>query len=46
MNSTYNVSESTLRIIREEFCRGVKITMKAQQVDWRELFEKHDFFKR
>lgn len=46
MNSTYNVSESTLRIIREEFFRGVKITMKAQQVDWRELFEKHDFFKR
>jgi poly(A) polymerase len=46
MNSTYNVSESTLRIIREELYRGVKITMKAKQVDWRELFEKHGFFKR
>jgi poly(A) polymerase len=46
MNSTYNVSDSTLRVIREEFYRGVKKTLSAQQIDWHMLFERHEFFVR
>eukprot|EP01121_Diplochlamys_sp_Union-15-3_P022453 TRINITY_DN9569_c0_g1_i1.p1 TRINITY_DN9569_c0_g1~~TRINITY_DN9569_c0_g1_i1.p1 ORF type:complete len:483 (+),score=50.24 TRINITY_DN9569_c0_g1_i1:145-1593(+) len=43
MNSTFNVSESTLKIIKKEFARGNSITEK-DNVDWRALFEPSTFF--
>jgi poly(A) polymerase len=48
MNSTYNVSESTLFLLKEEFARGAVITFKieSQGLSWAELFEKRDFFTR
>lgn len=48
MNSTYNVSKSTLAVMTEEFIRGAEITMKAEQgeCDWDLLFEESDFFVR
>jgi poly(A) polymerase len=48
MNSTYNVSESTLRLMKEEFARGADITFKIenQGLPWAVLFEKSDFFCR
>jgi poly(A) polymerase len=48
MNSTYNVSESTIRILKEEFKRGAEVTMKIEQgtLPWTALFEKSDFFTR
>jgi len=46
MNSTYNVSESTKKIIIGEFQRGMDITTKVEkdEAEWKELFEKLDFF--
>jgi len=46
MNSTYNVSESTLRILKEEFKRGTQMTTKIEQegAPWSILFEKSEFF--
>ena len=46
MNSTYNVSKSTLRVMRNEFERGMHITSKADsgEGDWEPLFEETDFF--
>ena len=48
MNSTYNVSESTLFLLKEEFARGAVVTFKveSQGLAWAELFEKRDFFTR
>ncbi|KAL6041167.1 polynucleotide adenylyltransferase [Balamuthia mandrillaris] len=48
MNSTYNVSESTLRILKEEFARGRDITFKIEQngEPWNTLFLPSDFFYR
>jgi len=48
MNSTYNVSESTLRVLRDEFTRGREITFKVEHngETWKKLFEKSDFFER
>ncbi|XP_052179722.1 nuclear poly(A) polymerase 1 [Diospyros lotus] len=47
MNSSYNVSSSTLRIITEEFQRGNEICegMDANKVDWNTLFEPYPFFE-
>ncbi|KAK3020603.1 hypothetical protein RJ639_046689 [Escallonia herrerae] len=47
MNSSYNVSSSTLRIITEEFQRGNEIceTMEANKADWDKLFESYPFFE-
>eukprot|EP01099_Mayorella_cantabrigiensis_P005414 TRINITY_DN4332_c0_g1_i1.p1 TRINITY_DN4332_c0_g1~~TRINITY_DN4332_c0_g1_i1.p1 ORF type:complete len:701 (-),score=179.38 TRINITY_DN4332_c0_g1_i1:227-2275(-) len=54
MNSTYNVSESTLQLMKEEFKRGMDTTWeierhstkKERAVYWQKLFEKSNFFGR
>ncbi|WJX54441.1 Nuclear poly(A) polymerase 1 [Trifolium repens] len=47
MNSSYNVSLSTLRIMTEEFQRGHEIceAMEANSADWDTLFETYPFFE-
>ncbi|KDP37420.1 hypothetical protein JCGZ_07947 [Jatropha curcas] len=47
MNSSYNVSSSTLRIMLEEFGRGNEIceAMEARLADWDNLFEPFSFFE-
>ncbi|CAN0902361.1 Nuclear poly(A) polymerase 1 [Linum grandiflorum] len=46
MNSSYNVSTSTLRIMSEEFQRGNEIceAMEANNANWDTLFERFSFF--
>jgi len=48
MNSTYNVSESTLNVLKQEFSRGTQITSKIEQesMPWTSLLDKCDFFLR
>mmetsp|Transcript_10080 Transcript_10080/g.31016 ORF Transcript_10080/g.31016 Transcript_10080/m.31016 type:complete len:624 (+) Transcript_10080:178-2049(+) len=45
-NSTYNVSRSTLRVMKAEFERGKEITMDIElgKCSWEKLFEPVDFF--
>ncbi|GMH21379.1 hypothetical protein Nepgr_023221 [Nepenthes gracilis] len=47
MNSSYNVSASTLRIMTEEFQRGNEIceAMEAHKDNWGALFEPYPFFE-
>ncbi|XP_045792676.1 nuclear poly(A) polymerase 1-like [Trifolium pratense] len=47
MNSTYNVTTSTLLIMSEEFKRGTEIceAMEASKADWDTLFEPYPFFE-
>ncbi|KAF7819923.1 nuclear poly(A) polymerase 1-like [Senna tora] len=47
MNSSYNVSSSTLRIMSEEFQRGSEIceAMEASKAEWDNLFEPYPFFE-
>ncbi|KAL9240023.1 hypothetical protein vseg_014286 [Gypsophila vaccaria] len=47
MNSSYNVSSSTLRIMTEEFQRGNDVCeeMEANKADWNTLFEHYPFFE-
>jgi poly(A) polymerase Pap1 len=47
INSTYNVSESTLQVLKSEFCRGDDITTRIEvgNGSWDELFEAADFFR-
>ncbi|KAL6963070.1 Nuclear poly(A) polymerase 1 [Sarracenia purpurea var. burkii] len=47
MNSSYNVSSSTLRIMTEEFQRGNDIceAMEANRADWNTLFDPYPFFE-
>ncbi|XWS37623.1 hypothetical protein CRYUN_Cryun19dG0060700 [Craigia yunnanensis] len=47
MNSSYNVSSSTLRIMTDEFQRGSEIceAMEANKADWDTLFEAYAFFE-
>lgn len=47
MNSSYNVSSSTLRIMTEEFQRGNEIceALEANKADWNKLFEVYPFFE-
>ncbi|XP_027357926.1 nuclear poly(A) polymerase 1 isoform X2 [Abrus precatorius] len=47
MNSTYNVTSSTLRVMSEEFRRGSEIceAMDASKADWDTLFEPYPFFE-
>ncbi|XP_010537475.1 PREDICTED: nuclear poly(A) polymerase 1 isoform X2 [Tarenaya hassleriana] len=47
MNSSYNVSSSTLRIMTEEFRRGKEIceAMEENKADWDTLFESFAFFE-
>ncbi|KAA8532629.1 hypothetical protein F0562_032555 [Nyssa sinensis] len=47
MNSSYNVSTSTLRVMAEEFQRGNQIceTMETNGASWMTLFEPFPFFK-
>jgi poly(A) polymerase len=47
INSTYNVSESTKRILVNEFQRGLQIAIKIEknEAEWKELFEKLNFFQ-
>ncbi|RZC47749.1 hypothetical protein C5167_040702 [Papaver somniferum] len=46
MNSSYNVSSSTLRIMTDEFQRGHEIceVMELNKADWNNLFEQYPFF--
>eukprot|EP01135_Chromosphaera_perkinsii_P003758 Nk52_evm4s255 gene=Nk52_evmTU4s255 len=46
MNSTYNVSQSTLKLMKDEFERGVDVTFKIEngELEWESLFEKSTFF--
>uniref|UniRef100_A0A0D6QS48 polynucleotide adenylyltransferase n=2 Tax=Araucaria cunninghamii TaxID=56994 RepID=A0A0D6QS48_ARACU len=46
MNSSYNVSSSTLRVMMEEFQRGNAICedLEMNKVDWDVLFEPYPFF--
>jgi len=46
INSTYNVSESTLKLIKDEFSRGLDMCLKIEKEEdtWNKLFEKSDFF--
>ncbi|KAI3835545.1 hypothetical protein MKW98_027457 [Papaver atlanticum] len=46
MNSSYNVSSSTLRVMTEEFQRGHEIceAMELNKADWNNLFEQYPFF--
>lgn len=47
MNSSYNVSSSTLRVMMEEFHRGNEIceAMEANKANWDTLFEAYQFFE-
>ncbi|BAU02729.1 hypothetical protein LR48_Vigan10g032300 [Vigna angularis] len=47
MNSTYNVTSSTLRVMSDEFQRGSEIceAMEASKADWNALFEPYPFFE-
>ncbi|KAK4280744.1 hypothetical protein QN277_012325 [Acacia crassicarpa] len=47
MNSSYNVSLSTLRIMSDEFRRGSEIceAMEINKADWDTLFEPYPFFE-
>ncbi|XP_062092160.1 nuclear poly(A) polymerase 1-like [Humulus lupulus] len=47
MNSSYNVSSSTLRIMSEEFQRGSEIceAMESNKAEWDTLFETFPFFE-
>ncbi|XP_068636674.1 nuclear poly(A) polymerase 1-like [Aristolochia californica] len=47
MNSSYNVSLSTLRVMTEEFQRGKEIceVMEDNKADWNSLFEHYPFFE-
>ncbi|KAK7243478.1 hypothetical protein RIF29_38275 [Crotalaria pallida] len=47
MNSSYNVSSSTLRIMTDEFQRGNEIceAMEVNKADWDTLFEPYPFFE-
>ncbi len=42
MNSTYNVTKSTLAVMQEEFARAAEVTRKIEQGEeaWPKLFEK------
>jgi len=48
MNSTYNVSESTKRILLKEFKRGSDITfsIESQTKTWEDLFEQFQFWEK
>jgi len=48
MNSTYNVSVSTLDLMKSEFIRGVKVCSEIDKGEkkWDDLFVKTDFFQR
>ncbi|KAK7354363.1 hypothetical protein VNO80_19823 [Phaseolus coccineus] len=47
MNSTYNVTSSTLRVMSDEFGRGSEMceAMEAGKADWDTLFEPCPFFE-
>ncbi|CAM6110473.1 unnamed protein product [Calypogeia fissa] len=46
MNSSYNVSTSTLRVMTEEFKRGNEICESMDsKADWSKLFEANQFFE-
>ncbi len=44
----YNVSESTLKLLKEEFARGAELTNKLENnaCTWSVIFDKCDFFSR
>ncbi|EGC37259.1 hypothetical protein DICPUDRAFT_150175 [Dictyostelium purpureum] len=48
MNSTYNVSKSTMQLLKNEFVRGAEITRKIEtnESTYNALLEKSDFFTR
>lgn len=48
MCATHNITQSTQRVILEEFKRGVQITTDIQmgKKDWSHLFTRHEFFHR
>jgi len=46
MNSTFNLTYSNLRVLKEEFERGLEIATNVEdgEADWHALFEPDDFF--
>ncbi|CAM9941991.1 unnamed protein product [Phaeothamnion confervicola] len=46
MNSSYNVGEPQLRLLRREFAKAAKVAarIKSGQTTWDELFQRSDFF--
>lgn len=47
MNSTYNITKTTLRVLTEEFIRGKEIVESAKtKEDWKYLFADSEFFVR
>ncbi|ONH70584.1 Poly(A) polymerase [Saccharomyces cerevisiae] len=46
MCATHNITESTKKVILQEFVRGVQITndIFSNKKSWANLFEKNDFF--
>ncbi|CAD6633324.1 XXYS1_4_G0007580.mRNA.1.CDS.1 [Saccharomyces cerevisiae] len=48
MCATHNITESTKKVILQEFVRGVQITndIFSNKMSWANLFEKNDFFFR
>jgi len=47
MNSTYNVSTSTLQLLQDEFRRGAEVMPKIEEgLGWSVLFDKCEFFSR
>ena len=50
MNSTYNVSPSTLKIISQHIKEGWDIIYRCmserKMIEWKKVFEKYDFFKK
>ena len=48
MNSSYNVGEPQLRMLRDEFARGDELAQRAEAgaTPWAELFAPSDFFWR
>jgi len=47
INSTHNVSVSTLQVLKKEFTRGSAITfeIETKKATWSKLFEMSDFFQ-
>jgi len=48
MCATHNVTASTQMIMKEEFKRGTEVMQGIMmgKTPWKDLFAKHDFFKR
>ena len=48
MNSSYNVGEPQLRVLKQELARGLELSWSVEQgkAKWDDLVRSHDFFMR